>query len=62
MVSVNEATDWNVRGSVQSKYRAMSCHINCLDVDDPEYITVKNKAIESQIKYYMYWFIVVYQI
>ena len=54
MISVSEATDWNVRGSVQSKYRAMSCHINCLDADDPESIMIKNKIIESQIKYYMY--------
>ena len=51
MISVSEATDWNVRGSVQSKYRAMSCQINCIDPDDPEHSVIKNKVIESQIEY-----------
>ena len=51
IISVSEATNWNVRGSVQSKYRSMSCQLSCLDPDDPEYITIKNKVIESQVKY-----------
>ena len=54
MISVSEATDWNVRGSVQSKYRAMSCQINCIDPDDPMHGDIKNKVIESQIEYVIF--------
>ncbi len=46
---MSEATDWNVRGSVQSKYRAMSCHIASLDPDDPEYGRIENRVLQSQI-------------
>lgn len=33
MVSVSEATNWNARSSVESKYKALRCHIEYVDDD-----------------------------
>ncbi len=49
MISVSEATNWNVRGSVESKYRAMSCQIEHLAPGDPEFQAIYDKIIQSQI-------------
>ena len=37
MVSVSEATDWNVRASVESKYRALRCHMSDVDRESDQY-------------------------
>lgn len=46
---MSEATDWSVRGSVQSKYRAMSCRIAQLDPDEAEFDVVSDRLTNSQI-------------
>ena len=40
MVSVSEATDWNVRASVESKYRALRCHVTQVDTGSERYADV----------------------
>ena len=42
MVSVSEETDWNVRASVESKYRALRCHVSVVDSGSEMYDDVMN--------------------
>ncbi|KAK3097154.1 hypothetical protein FSP39_006899 [Pinctada imbricata] len=49
MVSVSEATDWNMRGSVEAKYKALRCHIEFHNKSQPTYKSVKDR-IYSNLK------------
>ncbi len=40
MLTVNELTNWNVRASIEAKYRALKCHIKTLDDSTPEFQTI----------------------
>lgn len=40
MVTVNELTNWNIKASIEAKYRALKCHIETLDHNTHEYTTV----------------------
>lgn len=40
MVTVNELTNWNIKASIEAKYRALKCHIETLGYDTHEYATV----------------------
>lgn len=46
MLTVNELTNWNVKASIEAKYRALKCHIETLDHDSQEYSTI-NEMIRS---------------
>lgn len=46
MATVNELTNWNVKASIQAKYRALKCHIETLDKDSHEYSTI-SEMIQS---------------
>ncbi|XP_033635285.1 protein mono-ADP-ribosyltransferase PARP4-like isoform X2 [Asterias rubens] len=50
IVSVSETTNWSKRSSVQSKYRALRCHISCLPVNHPECNDIKNLILSTQGK------------
>ncbi|XP_022100686.1 poly [ADP-ribose] polymerase 4-like isoform X2 [Acanthaster planci] len=50
VVSVSETTNWSQRSSVESKYRALRCHISCLPDNHPHYYDVKNFIISTQGK------------
>ncbi|XP_041352469.1 protein mono-ADP-ribosyltransferase PARP4-like isoform X2 [Gigantopelta aegis] len=49
MVSVNEATNWSTRSSVEAKYRALRCRIGHLETHDSRYKTVKHLVMSSII-------------
>jgi hypothetical protein len=40
MLTVNELTNWNVRASIEAKYRALKCHIKTLNASTPEFQTI----------------------
>ncbi|XP_033127659.1 protein mono-ADP-ribosyltransferase PARP4-like, partial [Anneissia japonica] len=42
MVSVSEATDFSARSSIESKFRALRCHIEHLPSSAPEYKQILN--------------------
>ncbi|XP_038059035.1 uncharacterized protein LOC119730290 isoform X2 [Patiria miniata] len=48
VVSVSETTNWSQRSSVESKYRALRCHISCLPHNHPQYYDVKNLIVSTQ--------------
>ncbi|XP_071800756.1 protein mono-ADP-ribosyltransferase PARP4-like isoform X2 [Asterias amurensis] len=50
IVSVSETTNWSKRSSVESKYRALRCHISCLPVNHPECNDIKNLILSTQGK------------
>ncbi|CAF3874637.1 unnamed protein product [Rotaria magnacalcarata] len=47
MVSVNELTNWNIKASIEAKYRALKCHIETLKNDTNEYITISDMISSS---------------
>ena len=47
MVSVSEATDWSVRSSVESKYRALRCSIDQMEVGTNEYNEIEEMIFGS---------------
>ncbi len=40
LLTVNELTNWNVKASIEAKYRALKCHIETLGNDTQEYATI----------------------
>ncbi len=48
MVSVSEATNWSVRGSSQSKYRALRCQVDHVSEGTPEFQRIYDKVSASQ--------------
>ena len=40
LLTVNELTNWNVKASIDAKYRAMKCHIETIGKDSHEYQTL----------------------
>ncbi|CAF0838136.1 unnamed protein product [Rotaria sp. Silwood1] len=46
MVTVNELTNWNIKASIEAKYRALKCHIETVKHDTHEYATI-NSIISS---------------
>lgn len=40
MLTVNELTNWNVKASIEAKYRALKCHIETLDSSTSEFKNV----------------------
>ena len=51
MLTVNELTNWNVKASIEAKYRALKCHIETLEDDTQEYSTI-NEIIRSSTNPY----------
>lgn len=47
MQSVSEATDWSVRTSAQSKYKALRCGIHHVPKTSPEYEMVTQHVKDS---------------
>lgn len=37
LVTVNELTNWNVKASIEAKYRALQCHIETIDKETQEF-------------------------
>ena len=42
IIAVNEATDWNLKSSIDSKYKSIGAYIRSLDADTEEYMNLKN--------------------
>ncbi len=49
ILTINEATNWNLRASTNAKYRSIGAYIKQLDEDCDEFINIKNQ-IDSNIK------------
>ncbi|CAF3743237.1 unnamed protein product [Rotaria sp. Silwood1] len=47
MVTVNELTNWNIKASIEAKYRALKCHIETIKNDTHEYATISNMISSS---------------
>ncbi|CAF4031559.1 unnamed protein product [Rotaria sp. Silwood2] len=47
MVTVNELTNWNIKASIEAKYRALKCHIETIKNDTHEYATICNMISSS---------------
>lgn len=45
--TVNELTNWNVKASIQAKYRALKCHIESLGKETEEFRTLTEKIDAS---------------
>ena len=48
MVTVNELTNWNIKASIEAKYRALKCHIETVENDSHEYQTIKDMINSSK--------------
>jgi hypothetical protein len=53
MVTVNELTNWNIKASIEAKYRALKCHIETIKHDTQEYQTIK-EMINSSINSFVF--------
>ncbi len=42
MLTVNELTNWNVKASIEAKYRALKCHIETVAGSTPEFKNIAN--------------------
>ena len=40
MLTVNELTNWNIKASIEAKYRSLKCHIETVQADTYEYKTI----------------------
>ncbi|CAF1124393.1 unnamed protein product [Adineta steineri] len=47
MATVNELTNWNVKASIEAKYRALKCHIESIENNTLEYTTISNMIHSS---------------
>ncbi|UJR16362.1 hypothetical protein I4U23_003265 [Adineta vaga] len=47
MLTINELTNWNIKASIEAKYRALKCHIESIDRDSHEYSTINNMIHSS---------------
>jgi len=50
MVSIGEATNWLTRKSVYSKYRALKCHIECLEQGSDEFKKIQEHVNSSETR------------
>lgn len=48
MLTVNELTNWNVKASIEVKYRALKCHIETMSSSTSEYKNITH-MIQSSI-------------
>lgn len=62
MLSINESTNWNLRASIQAKYRSIGCCIKPLDKDSTDYLNIENKLISSSSNELSYKVLNVYEI
>jgi hypothetical protein len=53
MLTVNELTNWNIKASIEAKYRALKCHIETLGNDTHEYTTIHD-MINSSINSFVF--------
>ena len=53
MVSVSEATDWSVRSSIESKYRALRCSLERLPPDEYHEIEDKIELTQHGLVYHI---------
>jgi hypothetical protein len=42
MLTVNELTNWNVKASIEAKYRALKCHIETVASSTSEFKNIAN--------------------
>ena len=42
MLTVNELTNWNMKASIEAKYRALKCHIETMGSSTPEFKNIVN--------------------
>jgi hypothetical protein len=54
MLTVNELTNWNIKASIEAKYRALKCHIETVGHDTHEYTTISD-MISSSTNSYVFW-------
>ena len=45
-LTVNELTNWNIKGSTEAKYRALKCHLETINSSTSEYKNIA-KLIQS---------------
>jgi hypothetical protein len=53
MVTINELTNWNIKASIEAKYRALKCHIETIENETFEYRTI-NEMINSSINPFVF--------
>lgn len=42
MLTINELTNWNLKASIEAKYRALKCHIETVNNSTPEFKDIVN--------------------
>ena len=47
MLTVNELTNWNIKASIEAKYRALKCHIETIEHDTQEYTNISDMITAS---------------
>ncbi|CAF1257536.1 unnamed protein product, partial [Didymodactylos carnosus] len=47
MLTVNEITNWNIKASIEAKYRSLNCYINTIDKDSIEFGRITNMIKSS---------------
>lgn len=47
MLTVNELTNWNIKASIEAKYRALKCHIEIVKNDTHEFRTISDTISSS---------------
>ena len=47
MITINEATNWNLRASTDAKYRSIGAYIKKIEENSEEYLNVKNSILNS---------------
>jgi hypothetical protein len=50
MLTVNELTNWNVKASIEAKYRALKCHIGTVASSTSEFKNIANLIQSSTDK------------
>ncbi len=53
LLTVNELTNWNIKASIEAKYRALKCHIETLGSDTQEYARI-NDMINSSTNTFVF--------
>ncbi len=55
MLTVNELTNWNIKASIEAKYRALKCHIEPIENETHEFTTISN-MIHSSTNPFVFFF------
>lgn len=52
MLTINELTGWNIKASIEAKYRALKCYMKSVDADSQEHSTI-SQIINSSTNAYV---------